>query len=68
MKGLYSRSNFTQCVLGNFQYGGDHNAGGTFTFFVIADSTWNEYEIIMLIYTPSKALDQYSIYQLIVNV
>ncbi len=44
MKNLYSPTNYVQCILGNLQYGGDYNAH----FFVIADSTLNEYEINMI--------------------
>ncbi len=36
-----------QCILGNFKFGGEYK---TQLFFVIADSTLKEYEIIMLIY------------------
>ncbi len=46
MKGLYSHSNYTHCILGNFRYGGDHIDN----FFVITDFTLKEYEIITFIY------------------
>ncbi len=38
---------YAQCILGNFQYGGDHDRCGTFVFFA---NSLKEYEIIMLIY------------------
>ncbi len=46
MKGVYSPSNYEQCILSNFLYDGNHNPH----LFVIANSTLKEYEIIMLIY------------------
>ncbi len=46
MKGVYSPSNYEQCILINFLYDGNHNPH----LFVIANSTLKEYEIITLIY------------------